>query len=448
MSARTTPEREKTEREAERETERETEHAVPEHAPPHRETAAREDAPAPHSWFWRYFAGSTVSRVGTAVTTVALPLTALAAAHATSFEVGAVTAAGYAAWAVVGLPAGVLVGRLPLRETQIAMDLVRAAALVSVPLAWWFASVTVAHLIVVALVVGTASVVFDVGNATMLPFLVDRKELTARNSLTSGSEAVTTLAGPSLGGALVQAVGAAVAIVVDVASYLISAFLLRNVPRPPRAIAGPANSSIRASIREGWHYLIHEPIMRANLWDATAMNFVCGAQMALTPLFLVRTLGLKPAWVGAMMAAEGVGSLLGASLTPRLTRRIGTGRALLVASLALPFAFAPMPLAGHGVAAGLFALGNAAFAGTVVVASIVTRTYRQTATPTELLPRVVATVRVVSWGVIPVGALAAGTVATWYGPRAALWWAAAATLVVPVVVLTSPIRTRRDIAEG
>jgi MFS family permease len=414
------------------------------------EIATETTAKAPHSWFWRYFAGSTVSRVGTAVTTVALPLTALAAAHATNFEVGAVTAAGYAAWAVVGLPAGVLVGRLPLRGTQIAMDLVRAAALASVPVAWWFGSVTVAQLVLVALVVGVASVVFDVGNATMLPFLVDKEELTARNSLTSGSEAVTTLAGPSLGGALVQAVGAAVAIVVDVVSYLISAFLLRNVPRPPRVVpgSGPAKSSIRASIREGWHYLIHEPIQRANLWDATAINFVCGAQMALTPLFLVRTLGLSPAWVGAQMAAEGAGSLLGASLTPRLTRRIGTGRALLAASLALPFGFALMPLAGHGTAAGLFALGNAAFAGTVVVASIVTRTYRQTATPTELLPRVMATVRVVSWGVIPVGALAAGTVATWYGPRAALWWAAVATLVVPVVVLTSPIRTRRDIAEG
>jgi MFS family permease len=430
LAARTTPEREKAEQDR-----------------AEQETAAHEDPPAPHSWFWRYFAGSTVSRVGTAVTTVALPLTALAAAHATSFEVGAVTAAGFAAWAVVGLPAGVLVGRLPLRGTQIAMDLVRAAALASVPLAWWFASVTVAQLIVVALVVGVASVVFDVGNATMLPFLVDKKELTARNSLTSGSEAVTTLAGPSLGGALVQAVGAAVTIVVDVISYLISVFLLRNVPRPPRAVAGPAKSSIRASIREGWHYLVHEPIQRANLWDATAVNFVCGAQMALTPLFLVRTLGLDAAWVGAMMAAEGVGSLLGASLTPRLTRRIGTGRALLLASLALPFGFALMPLAGHGVAAGLFALGNAAFAGTVVVTSIVARTYRQTATPTELLPRVMATVRVVSWGVIPVGALAAGTVATWYGPRAALWWAAVATLVVPAVVLTSPIRTRRDIAE-
>ncbi|WP_370347301.1 MFS transporter [Catenulispora sp. MAP5-51] len=412
------------------------------------QTAQSAQTAAPASWFWRYFAGSTVSRVGTAVTTVALPLTALAAAHATSFEVGAVTAAGYAAWAIVGLPAGVVVGRLPLRETQIAMDLLRAAALASVPLAWWFATVTVAQLVVVALVVGVASVVFDVGNSTMLPFLVGRQELTARNSLTSGAEAVTNLAGPSLGGALVQAVGAAAAIVVDVISYLISAFLLRNVPRPPRAAAPGARTSIRASIREGWHYLIHEPVQRANLWIATSMNFVCGAQMALTPLFLVRTLGLGAAWVGAMMAAEGLGSLVGASLTPRLTRRIGTGRAMLVASLALPFGFALMPLAGHGPLAGVFALGNAAFAATVVVASIVARTYRQTATPTALLPRVMATVRVVSWGVIPVGALAAGAVATWYGPRAALWWAAAATLAVPIVVLGSPIRSRRDIAQA
>lgn len=400
------------------------------------------------SWFWRYFGGSTVSRVGTAVTTVALPLTALAAAHATSFEVGAVTAAGFAAWAIIGLPAGVLVGRLPLRETQIAMDLVRAAALASVPLAWWFASVTVAQLVVVALVVGLASVVFDVGNSTMLPFLVDKEELTARNSLMSGSEAATNLAGPSLGGALVQAVGAAAAIVLDVVSYLISAFLLRNVPRPPRVQPGPVKTSVRASIREGWNYLIREPIQRANLWIATSINFACGALMALTPLFLVRTLNLSAAWVGAMMATEGLGSLLGASLTPRLTRRIGTGRALVAASLALPFGSALMPLAGHGWAAGVFAPGNAAFAGTVVVASIVCRTYRQIATPAELLPRVMATVRVVSWGVIPVGALAAGTVATWSGPRAALWWTAAATLALPMVALTSPIRTRRDIAEG
>ena len=339
---------------------------------------------------------------------------------------------------------------MPLRGTQIAMDLVRAAALASVPVAWWAASVTVAQLVLVALVVGLASVVFDVGNATMLPFLVSKEELTARNSLTSGTEAVTTLAGPSLGGALVQAVGAAVSIVVDVVSYLISAFLLRNVPRPPRAEpAGGANPvTVRASIREGWQFLMREPIQRANLWFATAINFTCGALTALTPLFLVRTLGLAPASVGAVMATEGIGSLLGAALTPRLTRRVGTGRALIGAGIALPLSFALLPAAGHGWGVAVFVLGNAAFAATVVVSSIVARTYRQIATPTELLPRVMATVRFVSWGVIPVGALAAGAVASWDGPRVALWWATLASVAVPAVILASPIRGRRDIAEG
>ncbi|NUR61237.1 MAG: MFS transporter [Catenulispora sp.] len=414
------------------------------------EAASEPPQVATRSWFWRYWAGSTVSRVGTAVTTVALPLAALNLAHATSFEVGAVTAAGFAAWAIVGLPAGVLVTRLPLRGTQIAMDVVRAAALATIPVAWWLASVTVVQLVAVALVVGLASVVFDVGNATMLPFLVSKEELTARNSLTSATESVTTLAGPSLGGALVQAVGAAVSIVVDVASYLISAFLLRNLPRPPRVetAARGGKGAIRASIREGWQFLMREPIQRANLWLATAINFVCGALIALTPLFLVRTLTLAPASVGAVMATEGVGSLLGASLTPRLTRRIGTGRALVWAALALPLSFALMPAAGHGWGVAVFVLGNAAFAATVVVSSIVARTYRQIATPTELLPRVVATVRFVSWGVIPLGALAAGAVASWAGPRAALWWTMAAAVAVPVAVLSSPIRTRRDIADG
>ncbi|NUP48742.1 MAG: MFS transporter [Catenulispora sp.] len=409
------------------------------------------EPPAPtHSWFWRYWAGSTVSRVGTAVTTVALPLAALGLAHASSFEVGAVTAAGYAAWAIIGLPAGVLVSRLPLRGTQIAMDLTRAAALATVPIAWWTASVTVIQLVLVALVVGLASVVFDVGNSTMLPFLVSKQELTARNSLTSGTEAVTGLAGPSLGGTLVQAIGAAASIVVDVASYLTSAFLLRNIPRPPRA-ATPATTgraTIRASIREGWLFLMHEPIQRANLWYATAVNFVCGALTALTPLFLVRTLSLTPASVGAMMATEGAGSLLGASLTPRLIRRIGSGRALTTAALTLPLSFALMPAAGHGWGVTAFALGNAAFAAGVVVTSIVARTYRQIATPTELLPRVMATVRFVSWGVIPLGALTAGTIASWQDPRTALWWTTIAALPIPAVILASPIRTRRDITEA
>jgi MFS family permease len=403
---------------------------------------------AQKSWFWRYWGGTAISRFGTAVTTVALPLAALGAAHASSFEVGVVAAAGYLGWLLIGLPAGVWVGRLPLRETQIAMDLVRAVALASVPLAWWLGMVTVVQLVVVALVVSLASVVFGVGNAVMLPFLVPKEELTARNSLTSATESVTTLAGPSLGGALVQLIGAASAIVVDVVSYLVSAFLLRNLPRPPRTETDQGSkTSMTVAIREGWRFLVRHPVMRACLLDATATNFVGGALLTLTPLFLVRTLGLSAGWVGVQFATEGVGSLIGASVTPRLARRFGSSRTVLLAAAVSPVALVALPLAGDGLRSALFGLGNAVFGATVVVASIQTRTFRQVNTPRELLPRVAATVRFISWGVIPLGSLLAGGMAAAYGPRAALWATCVAGIAIPVVLVASPIRSARDLSD-
>jgi len=395
--------------------------------------------------FWRYWTGSTVSGLGDAVTTVALPLTAVSVLHASGVQVGLVTAAGYAAWAVIGLPAGVIVGRLPLRGTQVAMDLVRAAALLSIPVTAWFGLLGMAQLVLVALVVSTASVVFDVGNSTLLPSIVSRDELTARNSLTSASMSATQLAGPSLGGVLVQLVGAAATLLFDVASYLVSAVLLRSLPRPERLqAAGPA-TSMRQSVREGWRFVARHPIIRPCMLDATAINFACGGLMALTPIFLVRTLHAAPVLVGVLIASEGAGSLLGAALTPRLSARFGSARTVLLVTTAMPLLIILMPVAVGGWGLLLFAAGNAGFAGTVVVTSILTRTHRQTVTAPGLLPRVMATVRFVSWGVVPIGALASGAAASWLGTRTAMWLTCATVMLGSAVVWTSPVRAQRDL---
>jgi len=399
-------------------------------------------------WFWRYFYGSTVSRVGDTVTLVALPLAAVGLAHATSLEVGVLAAAELAGWIAIGLPAGALVQRLPLRGTQIAMDLLRAALLLSIPLAWWLTGrLSMAQLIPVVLVNGFAGVVFDVGNSTMMPFLVSRQELTRRNSLTSASQAATQLVGPSLGGVLVQAMGAAGTLVVDVASYVVSAAVLSRVPRPPRhrPAEDEPHTTVRASVRVGWNYVVEHPILRPAMLDAAALNFVCGAITTLTPLFLVRTLGLHAAAIGLIYASEGLGSLIGATLTPRLSARIGSARSALLAAALFPMTTALLPLATSRVGTLVFAAGNAMFAMTVVVSSIVFRTHRHAETPGELLPRVMATVRFVSWGVNPLGALAAGVVATVTSPREALWWTAAAALLPALILTASPVRSRRDL---
>ncbi|HET7386761.1 MAG TPA: MFS transporter [Nocardioidaceae bacterium] len=410
-------------------------------------TLTQPDAVAAARRFWTYWSASATSSLGSAVGAVALPLTAVLVLHASAFQMGLIAASSYAAWLVIGLPAGAICERLPLRGLQVGMDALRALAVLSIPLAWWTDVVSVAQLVVVALVIGFADVLFDVANFTFLPSVVPKQQLQARNSLMSGTHAASQLGGPSLGGVAVQFLGAAPALLVDSFSYLASALLLRTLParEVPTAERQPP---IREMIRDGWRFVTRHPIIGPCMWDATATNFVCGGQMALLALYLVRELGAPPGLVGFLLAAEGVGSLAGAALVPGLVARFGSARACLASGVVSVAGAFVIPL-GSGVAAYVaFAAGTIVFAGGVVVLSTTTRTYRQIASPPELLARVMATVRFVSWGAIPLGGLFAGAVAGLTGSRTALFVLAALTVLSPLVLFLSPLRRLRDFPDS
>lgn len=397
--------------------------------------------------FWRYWAAGASSELGSQVTAVALPLAAVSVLHVSAFEASLITAASYVAWLAIGLPAGVLVQRLPLRAMQTVMDLLRAVAIGSLPVAWWLGHLTLAHLVLAALVVNFASVLFDVGNMTMLPSIVPPEQLAARNSLQSGTHATTQLAGPSLGGLLVQMLGALPTLIVDTVSYLVSAVLMRTLPK--RRVAAPAQQTgVGEMVRDGWRFVMAHPVIRPCMWDATAANFVCGALMALTPVYLVRELAAPAAVVGILIAAEGVGALLGSALCPWIRRRWGSARAVLGGNVVGALLFLLMPAGSGHLGWVLFAVGNAGFAAGTVVTSICTRTHRQTAAPPEMLSRVMATVRFVSWGAVPFGALLAGLVASSWGLRPALWLAGVLAFVPYVILALSPVGRLRDLEDG
>jgi MFS family permease len=396
--------------------------------------------------FWRWWAAGTSSDLGSAVGGVALPLTALAVLDATPFEMGLIAAAGYVAWLVIGLPAGVIVQRLPLRGTQVGADLIRALAVASIPVAWWLGLLTVAQLVLVALVISFANVVFFVANSTFLPEIVSRDQLQSRNSLTSGTHATTQLAGPSLGGLAVQVLGAVPTLLVDAVSYLVSAALLRTLPAR-RGHRPEHPTPMGAMIREGWAYVVRHPMMGPTMWAATAVNFVNGAHHALLPLYLVRDLHAPPGVVGLLLAVDGVGTLIGATLTTRVTGGLGTARGLIIFGFVGAVGAFVIAVGTGWVAYLTFTAGVLIFAGTVVVLSVTTRTYRQLASPPELLSRVMATVRFVSWGAIPVGGLVAGALAGPLGARTTLLIVGAAAVLAPLSLLFSPVRGQRDLLE-
>lgn len=395
--------------------------------------------------FWLFWGASATSGMGSAVTKIALPLVAVTALDAGPLQTGVLAAATYTAWIVLGLPAGPIVGRLPLRGLQIWCDLIRAGALVTVPLAWWTGHLGFAHLVVVALLLNAAEVLFFAANTTFLPSVVPRAQLTSRNSLMSGTHAVTDLGGPSLGGALVQLFGPATALLTDAVSYLVSAILLRQLPerRQPAATTG----TIRAQIAEGWRFVTRHPVMGPAMWWATSINLVCGAQLALFTVYLVRELDAPPAVVGLLLAFEGVGALVAAAATPWLVRRFGSARIVLADGVVGFLTSLLIPIGSGHWGWACFAIGNLLFAASVVPGSVVTRTYRQVASPPEMLSRVMATVRFVSWGAIPVGGLLAGAAAEAFGTREVLFAVAVVCLAGPVIVWFSPIRHLRDLED-
>jgi MFS family permease len=400
----------------------------------------------PSRAFWRYWSGSTASGLGDAVTTVALPLVAVVTLRASAVGVGFVTGAADLAWMLIGLPAGVLVGRMPLRGGLVAMDLIRAVAIGSVPVVAAVHVLSLGYLVAVALVIGLASVVFSVGNSTFLPSIVPAEELTSRNSLMSGSDAATTLCGPALGGLLVQLLGPAVSLLVDTASYVCSASLLGALPRAEAHAGSKPKGSMWSQIKEGLAYVVRHRVIASCTVAAMLICLVSGALTTLTPLFLVRTLGLPVGLVGVVLAAEGVGGLIGAALTPKLERKLGGARALVLTTAVGGASSVLLPLATRGAGVLLYAMGLIGYVVGVVVLSVLTRTYRQLATPRELYPRVKATVRFLTWGVTPIGAVGAGVLATSLGIRAALWTACVLAVAVPLVLWISPVGRMRELA--
>lgn len=396
--------------------------------------------------FWRFWAASAVSTTGDAVTLVALPLVALTVLGASALEVSLITAASYAAWLFLGLPAGVIVARLPLRITQVVLDLVRALLLLSIPVAVLLDRLTIAHMVVVALGVNCAGVVFAVGAMTYLPHLMPRDELPGRNSLMSGTYSVTQIGGPGLGGLLVQTLGAVVTLWVDVISYVVSACLLRSLPDPPRP-AREAGARMREQIAEGWRFVTRHATMRPCLVDAVLVNFISAGLIALTPIYLIRELDASPFVVGVLIACDGLGAFIGALLASRAFRALGTARASLLAASTGAAVSLVMPLGDGAVGMTLFAVANIGFSAGCAVRGIAYMTHRQIDSPPEMLSRVLATTRSLSWSVTPLGALLAGVVATAWSPRAALWVLVLVGLACPFILLASKVARVRDLEE-
>lgn len=393
---------------------------------------------------FRLFLGShLLNETGSAATHVILPLTAVLALGSSAWEVGLLQAATYAAYLVLGLPAGAWVERIPPRRVMIAADLVRFTALISLPLAWASGLLALPLLYLAALLLGCAQLFGDIADHSYLPDLVGGHRLVEGNSGLQLVRSASELGGPSLGGLGVQWLGAQLSLVANAIASVASAVLLWRIRTPDTRPDANRDGLVR-EIGAGLRFLARHRVLRVLVLSASANNLVFSAIFGLEVVFLTTVVGLSPGLVGVLMTSGAAGAMLGAWLAPRLARAVGGARlALLAVPCTAPFMLL-LPLTGNGWRLALFVVANVAIAVGVTVFNIMQVSYRQRICPPGMLSRLSAMFRFAVWGVAPIGSVIGGALAELFGVRSALWVLTAALVVVSPALLASPMRRMRD----
>ena len=413
-------------------------------------TAVREDAPTVvplrnNRGFSLLWFGEGVSVLGTATGSVLLPLLAVVTFDAGAAWMGVITAATWLPWVLIGLPAGAWIDQWPARPVMIIADLVAAAAAASVPVAWLLGVLSLPQLLVVALLIGFATVFLRTAHTKLVAAIVPARQLEDANARLFGTESAMQTVGPGFGGVVAQSLGAALGLVFDAASFVISAICLGRIRVPAERSAPklePA-TSLSSRIADGIRYVRDDRYLRWVVIIGSISNFGLVGYAALLVLYLVRDLELTPSTVGLVLTVGSCGGLVGAVIAPRVSGRLGSGRASTVLLLcggppALLLALAAPGLRVTLVVVGLFVVGVCVVAGNVIRGA-----WRSGYVPAELLGRVLTASQTVNYGSAPIAALTAGWLGTALGIRETIAIMAAVHAAACLMILLSPFRPLR-----
>ena len=422
------------------------------------ESVGRSAAPSPapsslsrHADFNRLWFGQTVSSFGSQISMMAIPLTAVLFLGANAVQVGLLSACERFAFIGPTLIFGVWVDRTARRPLMLATDLARAALLLAIPVLAWAHHLSMYFLYVAVLLVGCLSGLFGLAYRAYLPSVVSREQLEQGNRRLQSTDSLSQILGPTLGGFLVAALQAPFAVLIDAASFVVSAVSIAAVrtPEPRRAPTEtrPGRAAMLREIGEGLRATVADPVLRALAGASAVFNFCTGVLLTLFVLYGIRDRGMSAAEIGLVNACFGAGGVLGATGLGWALRRFGYGKVLTCGYGLAAVSVMAIPLVSATGASATLLFGALYFVAgvTIISANIAEMTLRQLTVPANMLGRVTASFQFAIGALVPISALVAGYLGTAVGLRTTLSVVAA---VIPFSLLWfvgSPVPRLRSV---
>jgi len=332
---------------------------------------------------------------------------------------------------LLGLFAGVLADRLDRRLIVVTVNLVRAGVLILLVAAIVSGVVSVPVVLGSLFILGCAEVFADNTSSTLLPMLVERRDLALGNArLMSGYITLNQLAGPALGAAMFSA-GAAWPFVTQAVLVVAGAGLVSRLVLPPHGRQQEARSHLRADIAEGFRWVRHHAAVRTLVLTIFTFNITFGAAWSVLVLYATQRLGMGPVGFGLLTTTSAIGGIAGTTAYGWITRHVTLGNLMRIGLLYETFTHLALALTTVPAVALLIFLGFGAHA---FIWGTTSTTVRQRAVPFELQGRVGSVNMLGVCGGLVIGAAIGGPLARQWGITAPFWFAFAGSALFVVLI--------------
>jgi MFS family permease len=400
--------------------------------------------------FGTYWLAQGVSQLGDRVSELALPLIAITALHASSTEVGLLTA-------VIWLPnlLSLVVGawvdhQQHKRRLLVVANLLQAVTILTVPAAHYLGVLRLPQLYVVALLVGAGAVLYQSAYPAFFVALVRRDQYVEANSLLSGTRSASYIAGPAAGGGLIQLLTAPVAVIVDGVSFLVSALMIHRVEvSEPKPEAAPAGEGLLTRSRLGMRFVLRHCHLASALRCVAWLNFFNFVAGAVVILFASRNLGLSAGSIGLALGVGASGGLVGAVVAGRAARLLGTGRTIALGVIAFSAPLAFIPLATGPTWAKCAVLAGVEFVSGlgVMLLDVNLNAVMTMVIPDPMRSRVSGAFTSINYGVRPLGAVVGGLLGGLIGVGPTLVVGGVGGALAVVWLLGTPLIRTRGLAD-
>lgn len=397
-----------------------------------------------HPFRW-LLGGQAISALGSQVTFMALPLIAVTLLDSNPLHMGILGALDNLPYLLFGLFVGSLVDRRRRRPLMITSDLLRALAVLTIPVAFLVGGITFTHLCLVAFAVGLGNLVFDVACQAQMPDIVGEDgDLVQANGALQTTSGIASLTAPGLVGVFIATVGAPLAMLIDAFSYLISAASLRMIG--PDSSTATADATVWEDVKTGVGSVVRDNRLLGLTGAGAAVSLGMNAAFSVLMVFLARELHVSTIGIGLVFLAIALLGATGALTANHLAKAVGAGRVLLWGPVVAAVGLVCMALAGHVTTPLLLIYLGAGLCGWGIMTSqALAAGLRQAFAPEEIRGRVLGTMRFVEWGIMPVGALLGGFAGQLLGVAPAVAFSGALVATGSVWVLTTGLARLRSV---